>query len=111
MGKMGVIPGFHCHFGLHTFYLVLHMVSNVLTLSKSEVQKLNQFHKRFLKQVMHLQERTADSAVYLLSGQLPLVADLHKRILGTLGSVLRSSSIEREIAERQIILKDHKSKS
>ena len=48
---------------------------------------------------------------YLLSGQLPLVADLHKRILGTLGSVLRSSSIEREIAELQIILKDHKSKS
>ena len=54
---------------------------------------------------MHLKERTADSAVYLLSGQLPLVADLHKRILGTLGSVLRSSSIEIEIAERQIILK------
>ena len=60
---------------------------------------------------MHLQERKADFAVYLLSGQLPLVADLHKRILGTLGSVRRSSSIEREIAERQIILKDHKSKS
>ena len=85
---------------------------NVLTLSKSEVQKLNQFHKKFLKQVnMHLQERTANSAVYLLSCQLPLVADLHKRILGTLGSVLRSSSIEREIAERQILLKDYKSKS
>ena len=59
--------------------------------SKSEVQRLNQFHKKFLKQTMHLQERTADSAVYLLSGQLPLVADLHKRILGTLGSVLCSS--------------------
>ena len=84
---------------------------DALTLSKSEVQKLNQFHKKFLKQVMHLQERKADFAVYLLSGQLPLVADLHKRILGTLGSVRRSSSIEREIAERQIILKDHKSKS
>ena len=39
------------------------------------------------------------------------MADLHKRILGTLGSVFRSSSIEREIAERQIILKDYKSKS
>ena len=60
---------------------------------------------------MHLQERTADSAIYLLSGQLPLVADLHKRILGTLGSVLRSSSIEREIAESQILLKDKVSKS
>ena len=42
---------------------------------------------------------------------MPPVADLHKRILGTLGSVLRSSSIEREIAESQILLKDKKSKS
>ena len=54
---------------------------DVLSLSKIEIQKLNQYHKRFLKQVMHLPERTADSAVYLLSGQLPLVADLHKRAL------------------------------
>ena len=84
---------------------------DVLTLSNSEIQKLNQFHKRFLKQVMHLHERTADAAVYILSGQLPLVADLHKRVLGTLGSVLRSNSIERELAERQIQLKDKKSKS
>ena len=32
-------------------------------------------------------------------------------VLGMLGSVLRSSSIEREIAEGQILIKDHKSKS
>ena len=60
---------------------------------------------------MHLHEITADTAVYILSGQLPLVADLHKRVLGTLGSVLRSNSIETELAERQILLKDKKSKS
>ena len=84
---------------------------DVFTLSNSEIQKLNQFHKTFLKQVMHLHERTADTAVYILSGQLPLVADLHKRVLGTLGSVLRSYSIERELAERQILLEDKKSKS
>ena len=30
--------------------------------------------------------------------------------MGTLGSVLCSSSIERGIAERQILIKDHKSK-
>ena len=58
-------------------------------------------------------EQLTGRAVYILSGQLPLVADLHKRVLGTLGSVLRSSSIiiERELAERQILLKDKKSKS
>ena len=52
-----------------------------LTLSNSKIEKLNQFHKNFLKQVMHLHEGTADTAVYILSGQLPLVADLHKRVL------------------------------
>ena len=52
--------------------------------------------------------KTADSAVYLLSVQLPLVADLHKRVLGSWGSVLRSSSIEREIAEIQILIKGNK---
>ena len=40
---------------------------DVLT-SNSEFQKLKQFHKKFLKQVMHLHERTADTAVYILSG-------------------------------------------
>ena len=65
---------------------------DVLT-SNSEIKKLNQFHKKFLKQVMHLHERTADTAVYILLGQLPLVADLHKRILGMLGSVLRSNRL------------------
>ena len=34
---------------------------DVLTLSKSGIQKLNQFHKKNLKQVMHLDERTADT--------------------------------------------------
>ena len=39
------------------------------------------------------------------------MADLHKRVLGTLGSVLRSNSVERELAERQILLKEKKPKS
>ena len=60
-------------------------------------------NEKFLEQVMYLHERTADAAVYILLGQLHLVADLHKRVLGTLGSVLRSNSIERELAERQIL--------
>ena len=49
-------------------------------------------------------------AVYILFGQLPVVADLHKPVFGTLGSVLRSNSIERELAERQILLKYKKIK-
>ena len=38
------------------------------------------------------------------------MADLHKGVFGTFGNVLRSNLIERELAERQILLKDKKSK-
>ena len=61
--------------------------------------------------IEHIPLSVGPNVVYILSGQLPLVADLHKRVLGTLGSVLRSNSIERELAERQILLNDKKSKS
>ena len=33
-----------------------------------KLKKLNQLHKKFLKQAMHIHERTADLAVYLASG-------------------------------------------
>ena len=43
---------------------------------------------------------------------MPLVEYLHRRVFGTLGSVLRSNSIEREeLAERKILLEDKNLKS
>ena len=68
----------------------------------------NQTHS---KRDCALSSLPSDLAVYLLSGQLPLVADLQRRVLGSMGIVLRSNSIEREIAQCQILLKDNKSKS
>ena len=75
---------------------------DVLTLFKSEIAKITQFHKKFLKQIMHLPDRTADAmsaqriltrntievdveAVYMLSGQIPIEGEIHKRTLGALG--------------------------
>ena len=34
---------------------------------------------------MHLPDRTADAAVYMLSGQIPIEGEIHKRTLGALG--------------------------
>ena len=84
---------------------------DVLTLVKSDIAKITQFHKKFLKQIMHLPDRTADAAVYMLSGQIPVEGEIHKRTLGALGGILRSDSVERRLAERQIHVKDGKSKS
>ena len=54
---------------------------DILTLTKSEIAKINQFHKKFLKQIMHLPGRTADAAIYILPGQIPTEGEIHKHIL------------------------------
>ena len=58
---------------------------DILTLIKTEISKINQSHKKFLKQIMHLPDRTANAAIYILSGQIPIEGEIHKRTLGTLG--------------------------
>ena len=56
---------------------------DIIKFRNSKTQSISQ---KILKQVMHLHERTADTAIYILSGQLPLVADLHfKACLGHVG--------------------------
>ena len=54
---------------------------DILTLTESEIAKINQFHKKFLKQIMHLPDRTADAAIYILSGQIPVESEIHKHTL------------------------------
>ena len=73
--------------------------------SKGDRAALNQYHKVFLKRIMQLPSRAADGAVYILSGEIPVEADLDKKVLGQLMNILLSSGIERSIAERQLATK------
>ena len=82
-----------------------------LMLRKQDHQKLNQYQRKVLKCIMHLPERTANSGVYLLSGQLPIEADIEKKYLTQLMNILRSEGVEKELAWRQLSVKDTKSKS
>ena len=59
---------------------------DILTLLKTEITKINQFHTKFLKQIMHLPDRTADAAIYISSDQIPIEGEIHKRTLGTIGA-------------------------
>ena len=70
-------------------------------------------YKRLLKQILSLPKSTADPAIYLLSGMLPVEATLHKRILSLFGNVTRlpDDSIELRLAKRQLELKTFKSHS
>ena len=82
-----------------------------LMLRKQDHQKLNQYQRKVLKCIMHLPERTANPGVYLLSGQLPMEADSEKKYLTKLINILRSEGVEKELAWRQLSVRDTKSKS
>ena len=60
---------------------------DILTNTKSKIAKINQFHKKFLQQIMHLPDRSADAAIYVLSGQIPTEGEIHKRTLSAIGKV------------------------
>ncbi|MCG8045488.1 MAG: reverse transcriptase family protein, partial [Candidatus Thiodiazotropha endolucinida] len=74
---------------------------------------LERFFKKMLKQVMSLPTTVADCAVYAVSGTIPIEATIHKRALSLYGNICRlpESSIEKQLAERQLCLKTNSSHS
>jgi hypothetical protein len=52
----------------------------ITTSRQNEIQKLEIYFKKLLKQVQNLPERTANEAAYLMMGRIPVVGELHKRI-------------------------------
>ena len=52
-----------------------------IILSVSYMKLLSVYYTMLLRQIQHLPERTATCAVYLLLGQIPVEAELHKRML------------------------------
>ena len=84
----------------------------ITTLRHNEIQKLEIYFKKLLKQVQNLPERTANEATYLMMGRIPVVGELHKRILKTFGNIIRKdNSIEKDIALRQLAMKGQNSDS
>ncbi len=80
-------------------------------LSKSHINALNTYHKNLLRQIQGLPVRTATEAIYLLSGSLPVEADLDLRTLTLLGSIMRleDSHALKTLALRQLALEDRTS--
>ncbi|CAG2194396.1 unnamed protein product [Mytilus edulis] len=56
----------------------------VILLSKTDISNLTTYFVKLLKRIQHLPDRTANAAVLLLIGQIPIEAEIHKRILGIL---------------------------
>ncbi len=77
---------------------------DAMNLSQKHYEKLDSFLKKLLKDIQALPKRTSSEAVYLISGCLPIKAELDCRQLGLWAqvSVLDSNHPLKQIIERQI---------
>ncbi|VDI58072.1 Hypothetical predicted protein [Mytilus galloprovincialis] len=80
----------------------LYRVLEVLPLNARQLKALSDFHLTFLRNIQSLPVRTASVAIYALLGALPLEAELDKRQLSLLHSILTSENQNlKEILIRQ----------
>ena len=83
-----------------------------LLLNKKDIDCLERFQRRCLKQIQGLPDKTSNSISLALLGVLPLEAVLHKNALTTFMNMIRQKgSIESDIALRQLVMKDENDKS
>lgn len=68
------------------------------------LDNLERVNKKFLKQILSLPTTTADTAVYVISGTIPIEGTIHKKVLSLYGNICRldKSSVEYRLADRQL---------
>ena len=77
-----------------------------IVLQKSDINELDKFFKKLLRQIQHLPESTATEAIYLMLGALPIEAEIHARMLSLFGNItrLKSGDALKELARRQLAM-------
>ena len=85
----------------------------VITPVTANLLKLEKFQKQLLKRIFSLPISAPDPAVYILSGLLPIEAQIDQKILTLFNNICRQddNSLEKSIALRQTIVKDNNSNS
>ena len=75
----------------------------VLTLTKGQLEQLSKYHIQTLRSIQSLPQRTSTAAVLMLLGALPFEAELHKRRLSLVHSVIYSENQSlKSIVQRQL---------
>ena len=83
-----------------------------VTPNAAQVQQLELAHRRILRQLQSLPQRTAIPAIYLMLGVLPFEAILHLGQLSGLLSIIFSSNERlKNVMNRQLAMKSYKSSS
>ena len=86
---------------------------NACVIPNKEIEKIERFYRRTLRLIQGLGESTANEAIYLLSGTLPIRALLHCRIFSLFGQICRLHPDHpvKLLAHRQLVLRGPKSGS
>ena len=85
----------------------------IIQLNKSQLEQLELYQKKLVKQILSVPTYTPDAAVYILSGLLPVEAQIHKKKLTFFNNVCHQpeNSIEKQLAVRQSSVKSINSNS
>ena len=116
--------GFHRHNGLDPVSL-LHIYKTYITPvllygmelllpSSKPLEQLELFQKRILKQILSLPMSCPDPVVYILTGILPIEAQIHIKALTFFNNVCRQGekkNTEKKLARRQLTVKEESSNS
>ena len=106
-GSNGLNP--KVSYRLYQTYVLTRMLYSleILDLRKSDVKQLSDFHVDLLRRIQSLPSRTAPSAVNLLLGALLMEAELHKRQLSLLFSIVSSTNETlHQLVQRAFCLQD-----
>ena len=81
--------------------------------SSKPLEQLELFQKRILKQILSLPMSCPDPAVYILTGILPIEAQIHIKALTFFNNVCHQGekNTEKKLARRQLTVKEESSNS
>jgi hypothetical protein len=105
MVQMDFIHKLHTKYFKHVIPKLIYGLE-ILPLNKENMEQLEVFHRKCLRHIQSLSDRTSNSAVLLLLGALPIEAEIHKRQLSLLYSTLSCNNERmKEVMDRQIYTK------
>ena len=88
-GNNGQDPETTIHL-LQTYILPILVYGMEVVLPRGKhLDSLEKFYKKYLKLLLSIPVTTADPAVYILSGTVPIEATIHKRALIVFGNITR----------------------
>ena len=99
---------------IYQIYVLPRLLSGLETLylTQTDIDELSLFHRKTLRSFQSFAQCTANSAVHLLLGILPVEPEIHKRQLGLLYSILTGENSKLlDIMDRQLIMQDENSHS